>query len=252
MIYVLGDSFSWGLNFYLRKNKDRKQLVYPYHLEQKLKMKVKNLSIPGSSNWRLTRLLLNLPLTENDIVIIAWTESSRFEIPCSKSSILPNDIILCMEDLEDFELNKFYDNDSFVMGSYIEKSDQYFTRRIHPALFGRLQSIKNQNFRKLIESYYMDFFDNSWHEDMFGIMFTSALYKLRMSNCKFRMFNTFISPAKKENTLFDIPEYIFGYKKNMLNFLRPDQPNNINYWSISEHKEVAEILYNHLVEKDVK
>ena len=252
MIYVLGDSFTWGHNFFLEKNKDRKKLVYPYHLEQKLNTKVKNLSIPGSSNWRLTRLLLNLPLTENDIVIIAWTESSRFEIPCSKSSILPNDILLCMEDLEDFELNKFYDNENFVMGSFIEKSDQYFTRRIHPALFGRLETIKNQKFRKLIESYYMNFFDNSWHDDMFSIMFTSALYKLRMSKCQFRMFNTFISPTKKENTMFEIPEYIFGYKKSMVNFLRPDQSNNIKYYSISEHKKVAEILYNHLIEKDVK
>lgn len=249
MIYVLGDSFTWGLNFFLEKNKDRKQLVYPYHLEQKFNTKVKNLSIPGSSNWRLTRLLLDLPLTENDIVIIAWTESSRFEIPCRNSSILPNEILLHLEDLEDFESNKLYNNENFSMGSFIEKSDQYFTRRIHPALFGRLETIKNHKFRKLIESYYMDFFDDSWHDHMFSIMYTAALYKLRMSNCKFRMFNTFIAPTKKENSIFDIPEYIFGYKKTMLNFLRPNKSDNTEYYSISEHKNVAEILYKDLTEK---
>ncbi len=257
MIYVLGDSFSWGYNFFLENIPNRKELIYSYYLGEKLNSEVKNLSIPGSSNWRIARVLMNLSLQKDDIVIIGWTVPSRLEIPVQNSSLLPNEIILTTETLDSVESN-LHDNPNFFMSSFIEKDKDknYLTRRISPTHMYKLDQIKNRKFKSFIESYYMDFYDVNYACDMFLVMFSACVYKLRISKCKFRMFNTFSVPTLEDNDLVNIPEFFLGYKKTMLDVLRPVRSkvykslggHDTEYFSIDEHKQIADILYNSLQE----
>jgi hypothetical protein len=246
MIYILGDSFSYGLNFFFDNNKNRKKLLYSYHLAKKLNSEVKNLSVPGASNWRTARIIMNLPLTENDVVIIGWTETTRFEVPFKKSSTSHEEFIMTTEDLIDIEHNDIGKNDNFRMGTFIEDNGNFLTRRIHPALLGRLDTIKNLKFRNFVENYYLDFYEANWHDDMFSVIFAAIYYKLKNSKCKFRMFNTFSSPVKHDNDLYNIPEYMFGYKNTILNVLRPKNKNDLSYYSTSEHEKIAELIYDNL------
>lgn len=257
MIYVLGDSFSWGYNFFLKNNPNRKKLIYPYYLGEKLNSEVKNLSVPGSSNWRIARILMNLPLHEDDIVIIGWSEPSRLEIPVKKSSLLPSEIVLTADTLNSFESN-LHDNPNFAMSSFIEKDmdKSYLTRRVSPIHMYKLDQIKNKKFKSFIESYYMDFYDVNYACDMFLVMFSACVYKLRSSKCNFRMFNTFGVPTLQDNDIVNIPEFFLGYKKTMLDVLRPVKSklykslggHDTTYFSIDEHKQIADMLYNSLQE----
>lgn len=245
MIYVLGDSFSWGMNFWYEKNKERQKLLYSYHLAKKLNTSIKNLSVPGGSNWRISRLIMNLPLTENDIVIIGWTNSIRFEVPFNNLSVIKNESVVTPDVLENFE-NSVDTVDENFMGTFIENNGDYLTRRINLDMFRNHKKIENQILRNLIEIYYKHFYNENWHDDMFNIMFAAALLKLKNSKCKFRMFNAFISPIKKDNNLYDIPEYMFGYKNTMLDTLRPGNKKDISYYSAIEHEQIAQLIYENL------
>jgi hypothetical protein len=81
---------------------------------------------------------------------------------------------------------------------------------------------------------------------MFSVIFAAIYYKLKNSKCKFRMFNSFSSPVKHDNDLYNIPEYMFGYKNTMLNVLRPKNKNDLSYYSTSEHEKIAELIYDNL------
>lgn len=245
MIYVLGDSFSWGMNFWYEKNKERQKLLYSHHLAKKLNASIKNLSVPGGSNWRISRLIMNLPLTENDIVIIGWTNSVRFEVPFNNLFVTKNESVVMPDILENFENSGDIVDENF-MGTFIENNGDYLTRRINLDMFRNHKKIENQILRNLVETYYKHFYNENWHDDMFNIMFAATLLKLKNSKCKFRMFNAFISPIKKDNNLYDIPEYMFGYKNTMLDILRPNNKKDIGYYSAIEHEKVAQLIYENL------
>ena len=78
-LYVFGDSFTFGHTL-ADKNKCWANLISKEFSGYNLK----NLSWPGGSNWRTCRILHNLKLNENDLVIIGWTISNRFEFGLSE------------------------------------------------------------------------------------------------------------------------------------------------------------------------
>jgi hypothetical protein len=245
MIYVIGDSFSFGYNFFRDGVTDRKDIIYSTILSKKLNLECKNLSMPGGSNWRTARIIQSLPLTKNDFVIIAWSESMRFELGNLETQILPNDVVIKtsdIEQLEDHHKVKMLGKD-FPIKDFVEKNDKVLTRRLFPSMIDSLDQIKNHNFKNIAEKLYLHYADFEWLENMFLLMFTSVLYNLNKSECKFIMFNSHTSPYSQKKDILDIPQYFLGVDGNMCKFIRNN--NNIDYWNKNEHILVAEALYNY-------
>lgn len=249
MIYVLGDSFSFGRNFYLNKNPNRKNLVFANLLSQRLGINYKNYSLTGSSNYRLGRLINHLDIKKDDIVIVGWTGYYRFEIGIPKDTLMPNDVIIDYNNLDSLD---DYDWGDEVF-QIIEKTDNLYTRSMYPLMLKHLNNIKSPSCRKFVESFYNYASDKSYHEQMFKIMFNSSVYKLKSTGCKFVMFTTW-DIGVSDCSFLNIPEYIL-YDTNMLDEVRYKQSkrkhvekNDFKYWTESEHEQVTEIIFNKLKE----
>lgn len=250
MIYVLGDSFTWGYNFIFDKiNKvpvTRLSKIYSTKLGKLLDQEVTNLSINGCSNWRIARIISSLELSENDFVVINWTDSMRLELGSSNSQMIYNKgnvPIIDQTSLQNLEENKFLNElkKDFPFGEFIEKDKSLYLRRIFPAMFTIEHNDKfNDDFIEFVKQMYTFYVSDKWCEDMFLLMFMATIYKLKTENAKFAMFNTFRSPYSKNSDMLDIPEYIVGYKSNMCNYLRNN--DNIEYWDDNEHTKIAELL----------
>jgi hypothetical protein len=216
MIYTLGDSFTYGYNF---TEEDRKKFTWPHFFSNKLNLPCKNISAPGGSNWRIARQIHNLNLTEKDIVIIAWTEPSRFEFGVNKNYKQP----LIKEGR---------------IGDLIEEHEEYKVKRFFNQLSGRTN---DQNARLFNQLAYSVYYNEKWFEEMFKIIFSSCLYILNNKKCNWMMFNTWTNQFSSSNSLFDTPQYIFN-QKNMNFILR--NKDDLNYWNIEEHKHAACILFD--------
>jgi len=245
MIYVLGDSYSYGWNFYKQQNPKRKELIFSQHLSQMFNTECKNLSMAGSSNYRIARLLLDIDLGPDDIVVIGWTELSRIEIGFPKDRIVPKDVIVQHENIENLEDKKL----EFVQAyQIIEKTGNLYTRNVWGGLENSLNDISNHSFREFIVSFYRNAGEIQWFEQMFKMLFYACLYKLRASNCKFAMFTTFESKIN-DRSFLNIPEYIF-HDSDMSSKIRIDNKTKYTkdtYWSEIEHRKVAEIIYNQII-----
>ena len=86
MIIAFGDSFTYGFNF---NESERLNNVYPTLLGKKLNQPVLNTALPGASNWRIARMIQSMNITKDDIVIISWTEPTRFELGVNKRHYVP-------------------------------------------------------------------------------------------------------------------------------------------------------------------
>lgn len=248
MMYVIGDSFSFGYNFFRDEVLNRKDIIYSTLLSKKLNLECRNLSIPGGSNWRTARIIQSLPLTKDDIVIIAWSETMRFEIGNSENQLFPNDVVIKtsdIEQLEDHHKVKALGKD-FPIRDFVEKNDKILTRRMFPSMMESLDKIKNHNFKNIAEKLYLHYSDSLWLEDMFLVMFTSVLYNLNKSECKFIMFNSHVNTCSQKKDILNMPQYFLGSNSNMCKFIRNN--DNIDYWNEDEHKFIAEVLYKHIKE----
>lgn len=242
MMYVFGDSFSCGYNFYTHKNRKRENIIYPAILSDKLQLPYKNFSIPGGSNWRICRIILSMNLTKEDLVIIAWSSPDRIEIGVEKNNISPGEYVIKSDDFYELE-----NNSQLVNFQSIENCGKLHTRRVFPALIGQL-NYANTNFKNFCKVFYSDFSSIEWFEEMFLVMFHATVNKLKSSNSKFIMFNTFKCPYTRENKDLDIKEYILGYKSDMNSKIKSYKKDR-KYWSEQEHEEVAKILYQKI--KDI-
>jgi len=245
MIYVIGDSFSFGYNFFRDGITERKDIIYSSILANKLNTECKNLSMPGGSNWRTARIVNSLPLNKEDLVIIAWTESMRFEIANSANQLLPNEVVIEMSDVENledhFKVKKL--GKDFPIKDFVEKNKQIYTRRMFPSILESLDQIKNHNFKNIAQRMYLNFAGYEWLEDMFLVMYNSVLHNLNKAGCKFLMFNSHMSPYSEKIEELNIPQYFLGSDSNMCKFIRNN--GNIDYWNQYEHNIVAEELYKH-------
>ena len=254
MIYVLGDSFSFGYNFWQEQKLNRKELIYSHFLSQKINSPVKNLSVPGGSNWRIARILNNLELTENDYVIIGWSNNNRSEVGFNKSSLYPKDNIHTPDDLETTQLGT-EDNISKIVYGF-EKDNDIITAKLFPALYhghGHIDVITNNPMKQFVKLTYEHFYNPEYLENMFLVFFNSAVYKCLRSKCKFVMFNVYWNAKSTQCDLLNIPEYFLGYDNNMTSFLRPNVKRKtgkwgLEYWTEEEQVKVADLIYNHLKE----
>ena len=245
MIYILGDSYSFGYNFWM-DNKPRKELIYGYHLSKKLNMPLTNLSVPGSSNWRMARLLSALSLNKDDVVIIGWSAIERYEIPVTKHSLSPLDKVF-----DTYDQNFFEGPVPPYFSQWVEKTNNLYTRRVVYNTFNDQNTVLNRNFQKLNQTLFKDHLSLEYFNDMFCVLYKACLYQLKFSNTKFLMFNAWSSDVD-EKSEYNIKEYLFGPKSNMTDVIRSENSKSktktASYWDENEHKQVAEILYTKLKE----
>jgi len=228
VIYCYGDSWSYP---YV-KNGELETYKWPDRLKVKLRQKaITNNSIPGCSNWRIARQIATTKFTPDDFVVVSWTHSSRLEfganIRTGKERIFTGK--------EKLSKNRW-------LGDVVEVNNNVLSRRITNQL-NTLKLINNKDLKTFVDLIYNDYYNEPWLEEMFVIMFNSVVYTLTQSKCKWVMFNAWATQYNSDTDIFNIPEYLLGYKNTMNDFLRPDTPGNLNYWNWSEHDKIAEIIY---------
>ena len=230
MVYTFGDSFMWGWNFFIDADIDedqRKELVWPAVLANKLNQPLTDYSLPASSNWRIARKLQSLPLTKDDIVLIGWTAPTRFEFGLADDyNIIPNhpDINYRITDLNE--------DDAGVR-----------TKRLSYHLMDRTTCQYAKNF---MWSAYGPFNSEAWYREMFKVMFASCQNVLDKSGCKWLAFDVWCDQCD-DAQYKDVPNYILR-GTNLLNASRniPGKENEKEYWSKEEHIAVADLLIKEL------
>jgi hypothetical protein len=154
MLYVYGDSFTYGWTL---PDTDK---CWGSLLSKKLNTRFKNLAYPGGSNWRICRELQNTKLKQNDIVVIAWTISNRFEF-----GKLSNPI-----------------SNEYPFAN--PKND------IQPFFEQIVDRTSNDKVRTFAEIAYETLYDEEWFDDMFKIMYWATRSYLDRKKVKWLMFDT--------------------------------------------------------------
>ena len=243
MIYYLGDSFFFGWNFIRFSIPNRKESIFSHLLSEKLGCEYKNLSIPGSSNYRLCRLVNFLDIKKDDIVILGWSACERIELGIPKDTLLPNDFVVDYNNIDSLDSHSW-----IKIMQLVEKTGNIYTRQIYPTMMRNLDRVTSPNTRKATELFYHYASDIAYHQQMFKILFNSAVHRLRTIGCKFLMTTTW-DVEFEDREFLNIPEYLF-YKSNFAEQVR-GKGDNINerdlpYFSIKEHEIAADILYQYL------
>lgn len=218
MLYAIGDSFTYGFNF--KEEEERIESVWPKHLADLLLLPYKNLSVPGGSNWRIARLVTTLPLTQDDIVILALSDSRRFEFGVSSKHKHP--------------VPK-------LPGDINERDGDLITKRFFGQLLDRTE---DEQAKALIRLTFGPFYNPTWFKQMHIVMCSAIAHRLETIGCKWLMFD-----AWTMNPRIAIPNYIFPNSTMYDNIGSPQRPIT-QYWTKEEHKEIAKVVYNKLLNLD--
>lgn len=229
MIYVFGDSYTWGWNFFIDADlkHQREELTWPSILGKKLNQPVTNFSLPASSNWRIARILQSLPLTKDDIVLIGWTSPTRFEFGLADDY----DIIPCHPDIH------------YRITDENEDHDDVRTKRMSYHL---MDSTTCNYAKQFMWGAYGPFNSEKWYREMFKVMFTSGQNVLEKSGCNWLAFDVWCDQC--EDTDFtEVNNYILR-GTHLLNASRNIQGRETDkeYWSKEEHVAVADLLIKEL------
>ena len=218
MIYTFGDSITYGYNF----EDNREQRIWPHYISKKLNQPYINYAAPGGSNWRIARKISSMHFSKEDIVIIPWTDSSRFE----------------------FGVNADYKSPEprpNHVADYVEKENGLISRRFFNQLADRTSDNIIKNFNNIA---YNELFNSLWFEQMFKVMFSSCYHILNKSNCKWVMFNTWCSQYSKLDEVYNTPNYFFKDSENLTNYIRKN--DNVEYWNDTEHLLASEIILENI------
>jgi len=214
MLHVFGDSYTYGFNF--KDEADRTSKVWVSHVAKKFGVEYVNHAVPGGSNWRTARILNNMNLKSEDIVIVTLTISERFEFGVSPTYKPP----------------KIKDN---RIADLLETHGDVVTKRFFPQLIDRST---DKVAIKFAEIAYSEFYNPEWLIQMNDVMINACMHKLTTSGCKWLMFNTWCN----EDSGVEFP----------VNFRFPDSNlthiiGTKDYWNPEQHLEVANIIYDEYV-----
>jgi hypothetical protein len=230
MIYTFGDSYTWGWNFFIDDEiKDqRKELIWPSVISQKLNQPLTDLSLPASSNWRIARILQSLPLTKDDVVLIGWTAPTRFEFGLA----------------DDYDIESNHPDVHYKITDENENHDGIRTKRMSSHL---RDSTTCQYAKQFMWSAYGPFNSELWYREMFKVMFNSCENVLNKSGCKWLAFDVWCDQCSDEE-FKDAPNYILR-GTNLLNASRniSGKETDKEYWSKEEHVKVADLLIKKLL-----
>jgi hypothetical protein len=229
MIYVFGDSYTWGWNFFIDAElKDKRtELTWPSVLAKKLNQPLTDFSLPASSNWRIARKLQALNLTENDIVLIGWTSPTRFEFGLA----------------DDYDIEPNHPDTHYRITDMNEDDSGIRTKRMSYHL---MDSTTCQYAKQFMWSAYGPFNSEIWYREMFKVMFSSCQNVLEKSKCRWLAFDVWCEQCDDE-TFKDVSNYVLR-GTNLLNASRniPGKDTNKEYWSEEEHRNVADLLIKEL------
>ncbi len=215
MLYAIGDSFTYGFNF--KVEQERLESVWPTHLASLLSLPHKNLAIPGSSNWRMARLVATLPLTQDDIVILALSDNQRFEFGVNLNHKPPA---------------------PKLPGDINEVDGNLITKRFFGALSNRTV---DEKAKALTDLTFGPFFNMKWFEQMHIVMCSAITHRLQAVGCRWLMFD-----AWTMNPRIDIPNYIFPTSTMYDNVVQREKDHLVRYWTKEEHAQIANIIYDKL------
>ena len=229
MIYTFGDSYTWGWNFFIDAEiKDqRKELIWPSVISQKLNQPLTDFSLPASSNWRIARILQSLSLTKDDVVLIGWTAPTRFEFGLA----------------DDYDIEPNHPDVHYRITDENENHDGVRTKRMSSHL---RDSTTCQYAKQFMWSAYGPFNSEIWYKEMFKVMFNSCENVLNKSRCKWLAFDVWGDQCSDEE-FKDVPNYILR-GTNLLNASRniAGKETDKAYWSEEEHVKVADLLIKEL------
>lgn len=215
MLYAIGDSFTYGFNF--KVEQERLESVWPTHLASLLSLPHKNLAIPGSSNWRMARLVATLPLTQDDIVILALSDNQRFEFGVNLNHKPPA---------------------PKLPGDINEVDGNLITKRFFGALSNRTV---DEKAKALTDLTFGPFFNMKWFEQMHIVMCSAITHRLQAVGCRWLMFD-----AWTMNPRIDVPNYIFPTSTMYDNVVQREKDHLVRYWTKEEHAQIANIIYDKL------
>lgn len=223
-LYVLGDSFSYGMKLE-NKNKSWANL-----LSEKLGYNLKNLSLPGGSNWKICRTIYDLNFDESDLIIIGWTISNRFEFGLSQFNDLGKNAQFYLED-----------NKKYYFANNQEDIAQPFTDNIS-------QTTCDLRLKYFSELVYEQFYNEQWFDEYFRIFYWSVRNIFERKKCKWIMFDTWC-PTLNINTPWKDElkhkNYFYVGNNNMDYFLRTMFKNvhyRDGYWNELGHEKVSDLL----------
>lgn len=230
MIYTFGDSFTWGWNFFIDADineEQRKELIWPNVLSQKLGMPLTDYSLPASSNWRIARILQSIPLTKDDIVLIGWTAPSRFEFGLA----------------DDYDIESNHPDINYRITDLNEDDDGIRTKRMSYHL---MDSTTCQYAKQFMWGAFGPFNSSIWYQEMFKVMFTSCQQVLNKSGCKWLAFDVWCDQCEDEYFLEEERYILRG--TNLLNASRAIEGKKTDkeYWDKEEHINVADLLIKEL------
>lgn len=228
-LYVLGDSFSYGLCLPDRNKcwgKIFTNIEEEYHLV--------NLSIPGGSNWRISRTIHSLNLNQEDLVIIGWTISNRFEFGLSPYNDIGKNKNFSIED----NLNKY----PFIN----KRQNNEYTHLFFEQISDRVDDNRVKYFSELV---YDQFYNEKWFDEYFRIFYWSVRNILERSKVKWLMFDTWC-PSVNDDTPWKNElkhdNYFYIGDNNMDRFLSLRYENihikNSGYWNENGHFKVCNLL----------
>lgn len=229
MIYVFGDSYTWGWNFFIdaELKHQREQLTWPSVIANKLDQSLVNYSLPASSNWRIARILQSLPLTSDDTVLIGWTSPTRFEFGLA----------------DDYDIEP---NHPDIHYRITDENENHLGIRTKRMSYHLMESTTCQYAKHFMWSAYGPFNSEIWYREMFKVMLTSCQQVLNKAGCKWLAFDVWCDQCSDDQFL-DVPNYILR-GTNLLNASRniPGKETDKEYWSREEHVKVADLLINEL------
>jgi len=227
MLYTFGDSLSFGWNFYKQVPEDtRKEMAWPTMLSHKLDLELIDHSFPGTSNWRIARILQNIDLKPEDLVVVQLTGFDRTEIGVNEnydyqSTLLPE--------------NKF---------SLLDKPINENGVLVKPMCRTLIPHTTDKSMKKFTYHVYNTFWNKAWHLEMSKIMISSILYNLQKSGCKFIIFDGWIDHCKNEEFSY-IPQYILRGTtlNNIVKGIPGVSQESLNYLTLGEQQRAAEVIY---------
>lgn len=220
-LYTFGDSLTYGWNFVDNVSEQhRKEMCWPHMLSTLMGVELKDYSFPGSSNWRTARLIQNLDLKSDDIVIVQLAGFDRME-----TGISPD-----------------YKYNSGITGKYeiIDKPIIENGILVKGMCKTFLAKTTDKIFKKYLYNAYSSMWNEKWHMEINKIMITSILSNLRYN--KFIIFDGWVKNCY-DNDFNETPQYILR-GTHLLDYLKGDK-----YLTYGQQQQAAIFLekeYNKL------
>lgn len=225
-LYTFGDSCTYGYSF-LPDEEKRKRSIWPTKLANALGYELVECSIPGSSNWRMARLISSMEFEPDALVIVAFSTHCRFEFGVSPNHEIPPISA---------------DNGIPIIGDLVEIDGNLITKRFFARLDERTNDIDAKLFSVLAFS---EFFNQEWFSRMQGVCFNAIQHALRKN--QWMAFNAWTRPFEEGDywlSQADIKNYALGLRGVMSEQVSDVRGVDLPYWDDNQHTMASDILLN--------